>query len=476
MQAVLASRLKGRGPNDRIASLSDRLLQPLSLAQQGILLFDMLAPTGSLEVSRIYRMCGSLDVQRLERSLLAVVDRHEMLRATIDLTSDPWVQRVSPVPRLAFTSRETKGKTSDGPLAAALDVEFLEPRDLGAGPPLCCLLLELQDKHWVLLMTVHHAFIDEWSWQVIEYELSVLYNASSVDPTDDLVSVALQYGDYAAWQQERIDAGQLSHQRAYWTSRLADMQPIAFHTDFEVSSGMDAEPDRVILSVDHELYTEIADLGTASNATPFMVLLTAIKALGLRHTGNGDQTVAVGVAGRNQPETQRTVGYLANYLKVRSSLGGNQAFADALGAVRASTIEAYDHQDLPLISLLEEVPVLAEWQGALFAPGTPRQLGVLVQQISSNGSGALRLDGVEIEPLWDYRSALSSPFDLHIRIADESHLEAGLEVSFIYSRSVFRAETIDRLAAELIEILRRSVADPQATLADLSILEQGDDR
>ena len=76
-----------------------------------------------------------------------------------------------------------------------------------------------------------------------------------------------------------------------------------------------------------------------------------------RLTGQDDLVVGTPVAAREHPDLDRVVGCLTNTVLLRTSLGGDPAFADLVAGVRAETMEAYAHQEYPLDVLVQQLAV-----------------------------------------------------------------------------------------------------------------------
>src|SRR5215210_890726 len=68
---------------------------PLSYAQQRLWLIDQLEPgTPAYNIRIAIRLCGSLNVPVLERSLNEIVKRHEILRTSFSIIDEETVQVV----------------------------------------------------------------------------------------------------------------------------------------------------------------------------------------------------------------------------------------------------------------------------------------------------------------------------------------------------------------------------------------------
>ena len=122
------------------------------------------------------RIEGRLDAAALQNALLALSDRHEALRATVD--ADGAHLMVAPRGALQATSRDLSALSPQDALeqaAAARHRAVTEPFDLLAGPLCRAELLRFSDDRHELILTSHHVVCDGWSFGVLCTELMALY-------------------------------------------------------------------------------------------------------------------------------------------------------------------------------------------------------------------------------------------------------------------------------------------------------------
>ena len=84
-----------------------------------------------------------------------------------------------------------------------------------------------------------------------------------------------------------------------------------------------------------------------------MALVAALKTLLHRYLGEDDVRVATNVANRNRPGTEALIGPLANTVILRTNLGGDPSAREVMRRVRATTLAAFAHQDLPFEELVQ---------------------------------------------------------------------------------------------------------------------------
>src|SRR2546428_7007750 len=96
-------------------------------------------------------------------------------------------------------------------------------------------------------------------------------------------------------------------------------------------------------------------LSQRHGVTLFMALLAAFQTLLHRYTGQDDIAVGSLIANRNRVELEGLIGFFVNTLVLRTDLSGDPSFQELLARVRTVTLGAYEHQDMPFETLLEEL-------------------------------------------------------------------------------------------------------------------------
>jgi hypothetical protein len=188
-------------------------LVPLSFSQRGLWFFDQLQP-GSVtyNIAVAVRLKGNLNTEALERSIEEVIKRHEALRTTFFSVEGTPFQRIIDrqpfmLPLLDLT--ELNGSERE-PVAHTLAADQArEPFDLPNGPLLRAYLMRLSGEDHLLQLTMHHIVSDGWSMGVLVREAASLYQAFCSGHPSSLPDLPIQYGDFAVWQNQLFERGQL---------------------------------------------------------------------------------------------------------------------------------------------------------------------------------------------------------------------------------------------------------------------------
>jgi amino acid adenylation domain-containing protein len=429
---------------------------PLSFAQQRLWILDRLSPNNSAyNILAFTRLRGLLNIAALERSLNEIVRRHEALRTCFKVVQEQPVQVIAPdlalpMPLVDFT--HVPSYEREAAARGCAEREALRCFDLACGPLMRVSLLRLSDREHILLLVVHHIVSDEWSMGILLKELAALYEAFSLGLPSPLPELPIQYADFAYWQCQWLSGEVLKQQLGYWKQQLENSPPILdLPTDHPRSAVRQLRGASYCFELPAPLTESLRALSCRENATLFMTLLAAFKALLYRYTGQEDIVVGSPIANRNRSEVEPLIGFFVNMLALRTQLSGAMTFRDLLAHVRETCLGAYAHQDLPFEKLV------AELRPERSSSHTPLFQVLFVLQNASRGE--LELPGIASSP---YRVNFSTAkFDLHLACTEVDDRLAGI---LEYNTGLFKAGTVERLVAQLQRLLESITADPDLAL------------
>ncbi|WP_285742219.1 non-ribosomal peptide synthetase [Lentzea sp. NBRC 105346] len=372
------------------------------------------------------RLTGPLDVDRLQTALTALAGRHDALRTTVH--DD--MQVIAP--------------TADLRLRVVGEAELTDvlatPFDLRTGPLTRVLLVRLAPDEHVLVLNQHHIVTDGWSVSLLLEELAALYAG------EELPESGLQYPDFALWQQDQPEPS-----LEYWRHRLHGLEALDLRTDrvrppLRTTSGA---VHRTLFP--RELVDRLTTVGRAHDATLFMTLTAAMKVIMARYSGQRDIAIGTVNSGRDRAELHRVAGFFVNTLVLRSWLDPEAPFTEFLDRVRDTVLEAFAHDDVPFDRLVEAGNIDRD------PSRTP-----LIQAAIALQQPLLRRD--------DFGDLTAAEFDLprpaarFDLVADFWPRAEGLTLALEYNTDLFEASTVERMAADLLELCEAIVADPDRDL------------
>ncbi|ALB97215.1 non-ribosomal peptide synthetase [Burkholderia pseudomallei] len=442
---------------------------PMSFAQQRLWFLARMGGLGdAYHMPIAVRLRGALDVDALQRALSRIVSRHDVLRTTFTLEGEQPVQRVHADDGAGLRLRidDLRGCADAGARRARiLAGQASEPFDLARGPLVRGALVREADDVHTLCVTIHHIVSDGWSIDVFCRELSELYRAFAGGQPDPLPPLPVQYADYAAWQQRGIGGAALHAQAEYWRDALAGAPTLLeLPTDRPRPPQPDYAGATVGLALDAPLTAGLRALARRHGATLFMTVFAAWSVLLSRLSRQTDVVIGTPSANRGHAQIEGLIGFFVNTIALRVDLDGAPTVAELLARVKARTLAAQQHQDIPFEHVVERV------QPARSLSHSPVFQAMFAWQHASRGE--MRLEGLRAEPLDDAARTIAK-FDLTLSLRESGDaIDGGLE----YASALFERATIERFAGYLRRLLEGMVADDTQRVDALPMLSRDERR
>ena len=424
---------------------------PLSLAQHREWLTEQSRPNN---MRGAVRLTGRLDPDRLRRVLREIVMRHEVLRTNVQPRSGTPVAVAQPrVDELDLPVVDlSEVRDRDAEVDRLVLQEAHRPFDVARDVLLRGLIIRLAAEEHVLLLTIHRMASDGWSQSILLTEIASLLEAAAHDAGSPLEPLPLQYADFSAWQREQLDRGGFDQHVEYWRTQLTSLPP-----RLALTPGRPHPPEP---SFTYATYRQSLPASTCEgidrlvkriHASPFMVLLAALKTLVYRLIGQTDVVVSAPIAGRNRRELEPVFGCFVNILLLRTRIRGADTFRDLLTKVRTTTLDGYEHQDLPYEHLIDEP-----------RPDTPRL--PLMFNADNLPLSPIKLTGLTLTPVpvdWD-------GVDAELTLLAQRDAE-GTRLVWQYDTGLFDPATIVAHSRQLALILAEVVATPDILLDDIPL-------
>jgi acyl-CoA synthetase (AMP-forming)/AMP-acid ligase II/acyl carrier protein len=454
------ARAKRRGP------------RPVSILQEQVLKIERAFPgIPQFILPFAYRLWGRLNVAALDRSLAAVVRRHESLRSAFAWRGESVLALIKPPANIdsiltaedfavSMAAGDDRAKAlllKKAELVAQSDA--LTALDTGSAPLLRARLLRLSAEDHLLLLTLHEVSVDGWSVQILMEELSELYEAFSTERQPALPEPELQFPDFAHWQRRWISGDAATKQLTYWKEHLRDATPV-FSANCDRRGGLlAARVAEEEIHLSNHLAGRLSTLSHSNGATLFMTLLTGFKALLLARSGRNDICVATTVANRSQPRLERLIGPVANTAIIRTRIDADLSFEEALSRVRCSVLETCARQDLPFKVLAAR---LSEEDG--LRPASLIQLFFVLQNAFRS---PLKLPDVVVRPFFPERQR-AMPIDPSWLRLTFRETPSGITGACRYKHELLERAGFKHWVADYKTILTKAVANPRISLGRLA--------
>jgi amino acid adenylation domain-containing protein len=444
-----------------------RAYYPASYSQRRLwVLCQFEATSLAYNLHGVYVFEGNLQRDALENAFNTLISRHEILRTVFKQNEQ------GEILQYVYAAEENRARffyedlRSEGDREANLKQRVHgaigKPFDLSSGPLLRAGVYQLTDIKWVFIYVMHHIISDGWSTNILVRELLLLYNAYVRSLPDPLAPLAIQYRDYAIWQQEQLHDQALDNHKTYWLKQLEGVLPVLElppdkPRPAEKTYGGAAEGIRLDATVSDALQALCLEQG----CTLFMGLLAVVNILLYRYTGAEDMIVGSPIAGRDHVDLENQIGLYINTLALRTRFQGSDSFKQLLGRVRSVTLGAYDHQVYPFDQLLDDLRLEKDRSRNYLY-----DVFIHLDDVRTQGNKEGLAD-LEISPYYETNS-IASKFDLAFIFTQS---DKGLSLSLQYSIDLFHQQTIRRMCEQVACLLSSVILSPSAPIAQLDYMD-----
>ncbi|MFF6787322.1 amino acid adenylation domain-containing protein, partial [Streptomyces sp. NPDC012510] len=411
----------------------------------------------SYEGVSLLRLSGRVDVDSLRYAVDTLVDRHETLSVRFVVRDGVPHQAPSPEARVRLEVEEVTADITD--FAARKNYVWQRAADrrydLESGPLAVIRLYTFSATEHILEWSSHHVISDGWSIDVAVREITEAYLAHQEGRPPRLPELTVQYGDYAVWQQERLESS-ADQERAFWRSYL-DGYPgeLPLVTDHERTQDRSRTPGYVTRTWDEDATRRLADLTRARRTTLFMLVQAATAVVMARFAQQSDVVLGTGVAGRAVPGTEHLLGFFTNTLPCRYQVDPDHTATDLLESVTASALTALEHQLTPFQEIVRTADVARR-------PGLPPLVQVIVT-VDNYPMELRQLPG--LTATLEQMPPQTSLFDLLFRFLEGDRLRLDVQ----YDSTLFTEATVERLVDAVARVLDVFLDEPDRSLGTVPL-------
>lgn len=410
----------------------------------------------------VYNLCfgfradADLDLARLERAFVHLIQSHEILRTCIQEIDGVPRQVIMPDPGFRIETTELPGTDFDGAAQALLNRERLRPFDLGVAPLLRVVAARRGGAEPVcLVISFHHAICDGQSLNTVVELIGQAYATDAPLPVP-----TVQYRDAIAWQTARLAAAESARLSDFWQATL-DGAPRGI--DLPESHPRPARQQFAGATVRHDLpeglARDLSALAQRRDSTLFNTLLTGLAITLDQRADQGDMVIATPVLGRNHPDLADQIGFFANTLCLRVTLDRKATVSEGLDQVTQRAQAALDHQDWPFSRLVADL-------------NEPRDLSRnpvcnVMLVLYEADRPELDLRGVTLAPLGRDTEWAFSRFDLVFHVTHDRRTGA-LVLDLNHDTALFDKGQAARIARHFQTILQQMATAPDCAIGNLS--------
>ncbi|HTI09034.1 MAG TPA: amino acid adenylation domain-containing protein [Puia sp.] len=432
---------------------------PLSYGQERLWFLHELEGSIAYHMPAVFRLKGPLQREALADALRSLVNRHEVIRTVIQEENDIPVQKVLGKDNWSLEVIDNpSGMMAPDGLGDLIREKITLPFDLSADHMLRASLVEVGRHENVLIINMHHIASDGWSVNIIVRELKEYYEAYTESRPNRLAIPVMQYADYAIWQRNYLQEDLLSQKLAFWIQQLDGAAPLNLPLDHPRPAVLSTKGAATAFIIPEELAGQVKSLALQHQVTLFMTLLAAFKVLLWRYGGESDISVGVPVAGRMVQELEEMVGLFVNTIVLRSTIDPDLPFTHFLNKVKATTLQATEHQDTPFEKVVE---VLAKHRDRSRSPLFQ------VMFVMQDRSPAISCNLGEVQLFQEATPQETAKSELTFYMSATGE---GLTGTIEYSTDLFSKDTIVRMAQHYEKLLTSIIEDPGQAIKALPMM------
>ena len=401
----------------------------------------------SYNIPSIVQLIGKIDKSSLQDIFYKLIRRHESLRTSFTILYDHPIQQVKenvPFEMDYFEASEDR--------IADMITQFIQPFDLSCAPLLRIQLVKIGELKHLLMLDMSHIISDGVSLGILIKEFMNLYNAEELPPLN------VSYKDFAAWQNNLYESGNITKQEKYWIERFKDELPIlALPTDYPRPSVRSVDKGDLIISfLEKQISEKLIDMAYKKNATLFIIMLAVYNILLFKYTGQEDIIVGSSITGRTHADFQNVIGVFVNILGMRNQPRAKKTFQVFLEEVKENALQAFENQDYPMEELVKKLQIQS----------IPGRHPLFDTEFAMNN---IEFEEITIPGLKtkSYESGINfAKFDLHFLVIERNQ---SLNIRLRYSTELFKKTTAQKIIKHFIEIIGQVIENPGIKLEDIKL-------
>jgi amino acid adenylation domain-containing protein/thioester reductase-like protein len=421
---------------------------PLTFPERQMAAEQSLNPESTAyNINIAFEITGALDTERLEKSLCAVVARHDALRSYYPARGGEHIRKVEP--QVDIRLERLRAKRDDTP---GLIISRSLPFDLARAPLFRLDLYETGADEYVLNLNIHHIVMDGAGGEVFCSELWRVYRGETLPET------RLDFSDYSVWCDEHPNRDGEKFFREMFADGLPEneMPTRTKRPDFLPFADVTAER-----RVDD---AQMAERAHEWGVTRFSIVLSAVGLAIAKYCGSEDVVLGIPLRGRAPEEAREMIGMFVNTLPIRLKPERGMYAREYVRQVNSLVSDVRRRQTYPFEEL---APILAPDRNSSRSPVFDVLLNYLPE------IHIPEVEGLEIRRFDVRGQALA--MDLVFEITYGS---GGLRVLLYYSRELYMDEVAEGILDLFDEVLGRMIGrgrekSPDArTLLEISELPE----
>ena len=424
----------------------------VSAAQRRLYVIDKLKTAGiSYNIPLVMKINGNLDIERFNKAINKLIERHEALRTSFRMVDGNLVQKIED--KIDFNLKVSK--LTNGNINEKIK-EFIKPFDLGIAPLFRMEIVKEDDNNNIMLFDIHHIISDGVSTEILFNDLIKLYKGESLEEVD------ISYKDYVYWQNSLYASEKVEKEKNYWLKVFEGELPVLnLPLDYPRPKVKDNEGDVFRFNLNEDLTMGLRKIAKEKESTMFMMLLSAYTILLSKYTGQDDIIVGSPIAGRQNEEVKDVVGLFLNTLAIRNNPESNKTFIEYLKEVKENCLKGYENQDYPFDELVEQLNLERDTSRSV--------LFDVMLTLQNYESKDIKSDELSFER-YNLESNVAK-FDLNLTATETDN---NISFALSYSTRLFKKSRIEKLGEYFVNIIENIIKEPNNKIKDIKMISDNE--
>ena len=343
-------------------------LYPLSVPQEAFY-YDYLLNRNDCK----YNMCGALilngdlNIDLYRKAYGYVIEHYDAMRIKFVKKGEILFQQIRQEYRCDIKYFDFRKHTN--PVEEAFDFilkESQKPLPIESDDLLSEMVLQTDDKKFILAPKFHHMIYDATGKAIINQALADTYN-SLLEKGCYPDMKSFSYIDFINddLQYRKSDSYKKSFE--YWKQKFTFLpEPFSFTSRKKSIKNISLHTERVTLNLHRISFESILNTAFEAEATTFQVILGLIATTLNRCYKRNDFIIGMPVLNRSNHKFRNTPGLFLNMMALRLNINQDATFNELINSIRSDVREGYRHQRFPLRDSIRYLRGNQEFNNELF--------------------------------------------------------------------------------------------------------------
>jgi amino acid adenylation domain-containing protein/non-ribosomal peptide synthase protein (TIGR01720 family) len=386
---------------------------------------------------------GMLDISILEKSLIKILSRHQILSTIISSQKDYVTQEVNHNLTLPL---EILFNNSLEEIHSIINADINNPFSYAKEALFRIKLFCNNHRNYVLYFNFNHIIADAISINILITELGVIYNSYLNQNTSNINEISYQYFDYSIFKQNYLTEDVKNAQLDFWCKTLYKANhSLSIPTDSDLTANKSNHIVQFEQNIDSNILSSLHLMSKKHNTSLFMLFIVSLYLMLRKYANQSDMLIYTPFSVRKHPDFSDLIGCFINSLPVRIKSSNNQTIEELIFAAKENILNIYENLDVTLADILNNPDSKIN-----ITKNNLSRILFAFQNFEEPNLNLEKINNAKIEQL----HSNSSEFDLSFIVNIFAKKKAqNIPLIIEYNSKLYKEETIRKMAKNYVNIL-----------------------